>query len=114
MNGHNANQLTSRLPWLNPALIGLTTSVGLSARLGLATPGHVRAVNHFKGIITPIFAQQFMRERARTNRTSQQGVDDAMWGVLQENWRGGFGADADHLYFSNLLPETTVEFCSIT
>jgi hypothetical protein len=24
-------------------------------------------------------------------------MDDALWGVLQEGWRGGFGADADHL-----------------
>jgi tagaturonate epimerase len=24
-------------------------------------------------------------------------IDDAMWGVFQEGWRGGFGADADHL-----------------
>jgi hypothetical protein len=24
-------------------------------------------------------------------------MDDAMWGVFQEGWRNGFGADADHL-----------------
>jgi hypothetical protein len=97
LNGHNANQLRNKLPWLNPGLIGLNTSAGMGDRLGLATPGHVRAVNHFRGIISPIFAQQSMREMARTNRTPQQVMDDAMWGVFQENWQEGFGADADHL-----------------
>ena len=97
LNAHNADQLRRRLPWLNPTLIGLGTSAGLGDRVGLATPGHVRAVNHFKGIITPIFAQQSMREMARTNRTPQQVMDDAMWGAFQENWQDGFGADADHL-----------------
>ena len=24
-------------------------------------------------------------------------MDDALWGVFQEGWRHGFGADADHL-----------------
>jgi len=97
LNSHNANLLRNRLPWLNPRLIGLGTSAGMGDRLGLATPGHARAVNHFKGIISPIFAQQSMREMARTNRTPQQVMDDAVWGGFQENWQGGFGADADHL-----------------
>lgn len=96
-NAHNANQLRNRLPWLNPRLIGSGPSAGLGDRLGLATPGHVRTVNNFKGKITPIFAQQSMREMARTDRTPQQVMDDAMWGVFQENWQEGFGADADHL-----------------
>src|SRR4030095_7620012 len=45
----------------------------------------------------PIFAQQSMRENARTGRTPQQVMDDALWGIFQEGWRDGFGADADHL-----------------
>jgi hypothetical protein len=47
--------------------------------------------------MAPVFAQQSMRENARTGRTPQQVMDDAMWGVFQEGWREGFGADADHL-----------------
>jgi hypothetical protein len=38
-----------------------------------------------------------MRENARTGRSPQQVMDDALWGVLQEGWQDGFGADADHL-----------------
>jgi hypothetical protein len=66
-------------------------------RVGLATPGHVRAVRATGGIIAPIFAQQSIREMTRTGRTPQQVMDDAMWGVFGEGWQDGFGADADHL-----------------
>ncbi len=38
-----------------------------------------------------------MRENARMGRTPQQVIDDAMWGVFQEGWLEGYGADADHL-----------------
>jgi len=47
--------------------------------------------------MAPIFAQQSIREMARTGRTPEEVMDDAAWGVFQEGWRDGFGADADHL-----------------
>jgi hypothetical protein len=93
----NAAALRARLPWLKPRPLGLQTSAGLGDRLGLATPGHVRAVRAFGGSIAPIFAQQSIREMTRTARTPQQVMDDATWGIFQEGWRGGVGADADHL-----------------
>ena len=93
----NATTLRARLPWLKPRPLGLQTSVGLGDRLGLATPGHVRAVRAVGGNIAPIFAQQSIREMTRTGRTPQQVMDDATWGIFQESWRGGVGADADHL-----------------
>ncbi len=92
----NAAALREKLPWLRPQLLGLRTSAGCGDRLGLATPGHVRAVRQFSGI-APIFAQQSMRENARTGRTPQQVMDDALWGIFQEGWRQPWGADADHL-----------------
>ena len=91
----NARALRERIPFLTPRLLGLHKSVGLGDRLGMATPGHVRAVR--KHTMRPIFAQQSIREMERTGRTPQQVMDDAMWGVFQEGWREGFGADADHL-----------------
>lgn len=93
----NASALRERLPWLQPQLLGLRTSAGLGDRIGLATPGHVRAVQGCGGKIAPIFAQQSIREMVRTERTPVQVMDDAMWGVFREGWQGGFGADADHL-----------------
>ncbi|MCX6031312.1 MAG: tagaturonate epimerase family protein [Chloroflexi bacterium] len=93
----NAVALRGHLPWLRPGLLGLRTSAGLGDRLGLATPGHVAAVRSVGGRIAPIFAQQSIREMTRTGRTPQQVMDDATWGIFQEGWREGVGADADHL-----------------
>ena len=92
----NAAALRQKLPWLRPRPLGLQTSAGCGDRLGLATPGHIRAVRKAAGI-APIFAQQSMRENARTGRTPQQVMDDALWGIFQEGWRQPWGADADHL-----------------
>lgn len=93
----NAGALRDLLPWLRPQVLGMKTSAGMGDRLGLATPGHVRAARRCRGKVAPIFAQQSIREMTRTGRTPQQVMDDAMWGVFQENWQDAFGADADHL-----------------
>ncbi|HDQ72811.1 MAG TPA: hypothetical protein ENN19_12055 [Chloroflexi bacterium] len=92
----NAAALRTRLGWLRPVCLGLGTSFGFGDRMGLATPGHARAAQRFEGI-APIFAQQSVRENARTGRTPQEVLDDATWGVFQAGWRGPWGADADHL-----------------
>jgi hypothetical protein len=91
----NALALRRALPFTTPITLGLRKSVGCGDRMGLATPGHVRAVR--KGSMAPIFAQQSIREMTRTQRTPDQVMDAATWGVFQEGWREGFGADADHL-----------------
>ena len=92
----NVATLRARLPWLRPQPLGLAKSFGFGDRLGLATPGHIRALRQFAGV-APVFAQQSVRENARTGRSPQQVVDEAMWGVFQEGWRQRWGADADHL-----------------
>jgi hypothetical protein len=91
----NARTLRSIFSSLVPRPLGLKKSAGCGDRLGLATPGHVRAIRHSS--MAPILAQQSIRENARTGRTPQEVMDDALWGVFQEGWRDGFGADADHL-----------------
>src|SRR5512138_3082595 len=40
----NARALRARLPWLNPAPLGLKTSFGFGDRIGSATPGHIHAL----------------------------------------------------------------------
>ncbi len=97
LNAKNARLLRERLTWLRPAVHGLRAGVGLGDRLGLATPGHLRAMHEVKGRLVPFVAQQSIREMNRTGRTPQEVLDDAMWGVFAEGWRAGFGADADHL-----------------
>jgi hypothetical protein len=91
----NALALRVALSFTAPGTLGLRKSIGCGDRLGLATPGHVRAVR--KGSMAPIFAQQSIREMTRTRRNPDQVMDDVTWGVFQEGWREGFGADADHL-----------------
>jgi len=75
--------------------LSLTPSFGFGDRLGLATPGHISAVRDTQ--FAPIFAQQSVRENARTGRTPQQVMDDAKHAVDAAKWDGPWGADADHL-----------------
>jgi hypothetical protein len=96
-NPANAAALRAVFPWLTPTTLGCRTSAGFGDRLGLATPGHIQAVRGAGGGVAPILAQQSIREMGRTGRTPQQVIDDAMWGVFEEGWRDGYGADADHL-----------------
>jgi tagaturonate epimerase len=73
----------------------LKPSFGFGDRLGLATPGHIASVRGTK--FAPIFAQQSVRENARTGRTPQQVMDDARRAVDAAHWDAPWGADADHL-----------------
>lgn len=104
----NALALHAALPFTKPVTLGLKTSAGCGDRLGLATPGHVRAIRktwpplpvepvETRRGIAPIFTQQSIREMERTGRTPEDVVNDGTWGVFQEGWRDGYGADADHL-----------------
>ena len=77
------------------APLSLRPSFGFGDRLGLATPGHIASVRETK--FAPIFAQQSVRENARTGRTPQQVMDDAQRAVDTEHWDAPWGADADHL-----------------
>ncbi len=95
LDAANAQALRQALPWTAPTTVGLKKSIGCGDRLGLATPGHIRAV--LDGDMFPVFAQQSIREMERSNRTPQNVMDDATWGVFQMNYQTGFGSDADHL-----------------
>lgn len=92
----SAEALREALPFTAPEVVGLRKSAGLGDRLGIATPGHVRAIRA-AGDVFPIYAQQSIREMERTERTPDEVMNAATWGVFQEGWRGGYGADADHL-----------------
>jgi hypothetical protein len=91
----NMTALRERISWLRPRLTGLTPSAGLGDRLGLATPGHI-AADPDSGVIL-VLAQQSIREMTRTERTAQQVMDEAVFGVFEVGYDKGFGSDADHL-----------------
>ena len=82
--------------------LALRPSFGFGDRLGLATPGHIAAVRGTK--FAPVFAQQSVRENARTGRTPQQVIDDAKRAVDSAKWGAPWGADADHLKTVDDLP----------
>lgn len=91
----NLRVLVSLFPFLRPRPSWLRPSVGFGDRLGLATPGHIRAARKLG--VFPILAQQSARELERTGRSFREVLEDVMWAVFQEGYREGFGSDADHL-----------------
>jgi tagaturonate epimerase len=99
LDAANLAALRRALPNLSPVPLGLRASAGFGDRLGVATPGHVDAMraSRAEGRIAAIFAQQSMRENARTGRTPQGVLDDATAGAFVAGWRLPVGADADHL-----------------
>ncbi len=95
LNHRNLNLLRGIFPYLNLSFCGPKPSFGTGDRLGIATPAHLQA---FQGKdIFPILAQQSVREMARTERTWQKVLDDAIWGCFEAGYEGLFGADADHV-----------------
>ena len=77
--------------------LGMTPSFGFGDRIGLATPGHVAAMNEAGAGMAPIFPQQSIREMTRTSRSPVQVMEDALRGAEASGWTGVVGADADHL-----------------
>lgn len=96
LTGENAKHLRSVLPWTGPQALGTQgISLGLGDRLGLASPGHLKAISGTE--VRPILAQQSMRELELTNRTYGDVLDAATWAVFQAGFQAGYGADGDHL-----------------
>ena len=91
----NAEVVRRLFDFARPVLVGVQNSFGLGDRLGIANPAHLRAVAGSG--MKPVLAQQSIRELERTERQPEDVLDAATWAVLQEGYRDGFGADADHL-----------------
>ena len=92
----NAAALRKHFPWTAPkSLRNVRTTVGCGDRLGLATVGHVRAAAKVQ--VSPVLAQQSIRELTMTGRTFRKVVDDACFLVFASDYRDGYGADGDHL-----------------
>jgi len=92
----NVAALSERFDWLRPRRIPEDRpSFGFGDRLGVATPGHIRALG--SSSVFPILAQQSVRENARTGRSFSDVLCAAVFGAFREGYDRGFGADADHL-----------------
>ena len=83
-------------PYTKPvSLRGHSMTIGVGDRLGLAKPGHIRAIRKFHA--HPVLAQQSLDKDERTGRDFIRVIRDAAWAVFQENYQEGYGADGDHL-----------------
>lgn len=91
----NIGVIRELFEWTRPRTLGLASSFGLGDRLGIANPAQLRVMRDTGFAV--VLAQQSIRELERTERTPDEVLDAASWAVLQEGWRSGFGADADHL-----------------
>jgi len=93
-----ADRLRRENQWARPRPLGLAPSIGLGDRLGVATAGHIRAMReHAPAGVRAVFAQQSVRELARTHQTHQEVLDSATLAVARADYREPWGADADHL-----------------
>lgn len=78
-----------------PTPLGLRRTFGFGDRLGLATPGHLAAVQGTS--FTGLFAQQSIREMTRTDRTPQEVMNCATEALAAGRYTDDWGADGDHL-----------------
>lgn len=95
LSRENSQIIRELFEFARPRCIGIENSFGLGDRLGIAGPAHLRAVQN-SGFI-PVLAQQSIRELDRTERQPHEVMDAAVWSVIQEGYRGPWGADGDHL-----------------
>ncbi len=108
----NAAALMALFPYTKPASHrGHPFTFGLGERLGLATPGHVRAIAGYGCF--PIFAQQSIRELNLTGRTFADVIAAAAFGVFQEGYKDGYGADGDHLKTRDEITYALSSGCSM-
>ena len=92
----NAMLLREMFPFTAPKpVLSNKWTIGLGDRLGIATPGHMRALAQFDAV--PVFAQQSIRELTLTNRTFADVLDAVTFAVFREDFQWGYGADGDHL-----------------
>jgi hypothetical protein len=96
LSAENTETLMELFPYTKPvSLQKYPMTIGTGDRLGLATPGHIRAIRRF--YVHPVLAQQSVRENTQTGRDFTKVIQDATWAVFQENYQEGYGADGDHL-----------------
>jgi len=95
-NHENRLVLNTYFPHTAPQAFGKQVATfGLGDRLGLAGPGHLKAL--LDRDVKPVLAQQSIRELNLTGRDYRQVMDAASYAVIQEGYTGGYGADGDHL-----------------
>lgn len=92
----NAAALRKAFPWTAPVrVLREKCSFGCGDRLGEASAAHAKLFREYDA--KPVLAQQSMRELTLTNRTFRSVMDDTAFQVYISGYKGGYGADGDHL-----------------
>lgn len=93
----NAVTLRKLFPFTAPVrVLEREKTVGVGDRLGIACDGHIRVFQQYPQV-TPVFAQQSIRELTLTNRNYEDVLDCVSFAVFRNDYTSGFGADGDHL-----------------
>lgn len=93
----NACVLREAFPFTAPVpVLRRKRSFGVGDRLGLACPGHIRVFDDYTDI-SPVLAQQSIRELNLLERTYEDVLDCVTFAVYKYGFKRGFGADGDHL-----------------
>ncbi len=96
LTAENTECLMDLFPYTKPvSLRSDPMTIGTEDRLGLATPGHIRAIRKFQA--HPVLVQHSIQETEKTGRNLPEVIRDAAWAVFQESYQEGYGADGDHL-----------------
>ncbi|MCE5251615.1 tagaturonate epimerase family protein [bacterium] len=102
----NAARLRETLPRTAPSVLDCRESFGTGDRISgsaSATPGHIAALANTG--LTPVLAQQSVRENHKTGRTFEQVMDDVTWSVFRTGYHRPWGSDADHLKTMDAIGE---------
>lgn len=92
----NADALRELFPFTKPSpVLSRDATCGVGDRLGIAGDGHIRVFNECD--VSPVLAQQSMRELNLTGRTFADVIDASTFAVFRNGYKCGFGADGDHL-----------------
>lgn len=96
LSPENTEYLMALFPYTKPiSLRKFPMTIGMGDPLGLAAPGHIRAITKYQA--HPVLAQQSVLENTQIGRNIFEVIQNAAWAVFQEGYQEGYGADGDHL-----------------
>lgn len=113
LSHRNAERLRAIHPFTAPSrVLGRDKTMGVGDRLGIATDGHLMVFKDYPQV-TPVLAQQSIRELNLTNRTFNDVIDCATFGVFRNNYTTGWGADGDHVKTADEVEYALTSGCTM-
>ena len=111
-NNENAVVMQSAFSFTAPsAVLSNPRTFGVGDRLGIASPGHISALKKYDAV--SVLAQQSVRELNFTGRTFKDVLTAAVYGVFRTGYKGGYGADGDHLKSEEEIENAIASGCTM-